>query len=179
MDEKSQEFLTINTHKGLYRYTRLPFGVSSAPSIFQATMDQILQGVKSMICYLDDILVSGANEVEHIQNLEVVLQRLQSRGIKVRLDKCRFMQQSVEYLGHRIDATGLHPTSDKIKAIVDAPEPTTISELKSYLGLLNYYGRFMPNLSTMLQPLNQLLGKGQKWFWSPECAKVFQDSKQA
>ena len=75
-----------------------------------ATMDQILQGAKSTICYLDNILVSGANEAEHIQNLEVVLQRLQSRGIKVRLDKCRFMQQSVDYLGHRIDATGLHPT---------------------------------------------------------------------
>ena len=88
VDEGSQEYLTINTHKGLYRYTRLPFGVSSAPSIFQATMDQILQGVNNTICYLDDILVTGKNETEHIETLEEVLQRLQHHGVKIRLDKC-------------------------------------------------------------------------------------------
>ena len=142
-------------------------------------MDQILQGIKNTICYLDNILISGANEAEHLQNLEEILQRLQTRGIKVRLDKCRFLQQSVEYLGLKIDATGLHPTPNKIQVIVDAPEPSNLSELKSYLRLLNYYGRFLSNLSTMVQPLNQLLCKGQRWSWSSECAKAFQDTKQA
>ena len=118
-------------------------------------MDQILQGMKSTIYYLDDILLSGANEIEYIYNLKVVLQRLHSRGIKVHLDKVYLCNKVyIEYLGHRIDVIGLHPTSNKIKAIVDAPEPTTLSELKSYLGLLNYCGRIMPNLFTMLQPLN-------------------------
>ena len=169
IDESSQEYLTINTHKGLYRYTRLPFGVSSAPSIFQATMDQILQGMEKTICYLDDILVTGSNETEHLKTLEEVLQRLHSYGIKVRLDKCKFMQKSVEYLGHKVDADGLHPTTAKIKAVVEAPTPKNLSELKSYLGLLNYYGRFLPNLSTMIHPLNQLQSKGQKWVWSAAC----------
>ena len=91
IDESSQEYLTINMHKGLYQYTRLPFGVSSAPSIFQATMDQILQGVEKTICYLDDILVTGSNETEHLKILEEVLHRLHNHGIKVRLDKCKFM----------------------------------------------------------------------------------------
>ena len=179
VDEGSQEYLTINTHKGLYRYTRLPFGVSSAPSIFQATMDQILQGVNNTICYLDDILVTGKNETEHIETLEEVLQRLQHHGVKIRLDKCQFLQKSVEYLGHRIDASGLHPTEAKVKAIVDAPTPKNLSELKSYLGLLNYYGRFLPNLSSMIQPLNQLQSKGQKWEWSQACQQAFEKSKQA
>ena len=89
------------------------------------------------------VLVSGTNEAEHIQNLEAVVLQLQSRGIKVHLDKCRFMQQNIEYLGQKIDATGLHPTRDKIQAILDAPEPTKLSELKSYLGLLSYYGCFV------------------------------------
>ena len=146
---------------------------------FSNYIDQILQGIKSTICYLDNILVSGANEAEHLQNLEEVQQRLQTRGNKVRLDKCRFLQQSVEYLGHKIDATGLHPTPDKIQAIVDAREPSNLCELKSYLGLLNYYGRFLSNLSNMVQPLYQLLCKGQRWSWSPECTKAFQDTKQA
>ena len=174
VDEGSQEYLTINTHKGLCRYTRLPFGVSSAPSIFQATMDQILQGVNNTICYLDDILVTGKNETEHIETLEEVLQRLQHHGVKIRLDKCQFLQKSVEYLGHRIDASGLHPTEAKVKAIVDAPTPKNLSELKSYLGLLNYYGRFLPNLSSMIQPLNQLQSKGQKWEWSQACQQAFE-----
>ena len=139
------EYLTINTHKGLYRYTHLRFGVSSTPSIFQANMDQILQGVEKTICYLDNILVTGSNETEHLNNtLEEVLQCLHSHGIKVRLDKCKFMQKSVEYLGHKVDADGLHPTTAKIKAVVDAPTPKNLSELKSCLGLLNYYGRSLP-----------------------------------
>ena len=166
-------------HKGLYQYTRLPFGVSSAPSIFQATMDQILQGVEKTICYLDDILVTGSNETEHLKTLEEVLHRLHNHGIKVRLDKCKFMQKSVEYLGHKVDADRLHPTTAKIKAVVDAPTPKNLSELKSYLGLLNYYGRFLPNLSTMINPLNQLQSKGQKWVWSAACKKAFESSKKA
>ena len=179
VDENSQEYLTINTHKGLYKYTRLPLGVSSAPSIFQATMDQILHGVNNTICYLDDILVMGKSKEEHLITLEEVLKRLQNYGLKVYLDKCQFLQQSVEYLGHTIDALGLHPTMAKIKAVVDAPTPKNLSELKSYLGLLNYYGRFLPNLSSLIQPLNQLQSKDQKWEWSTACQQAFEFSKQA
>ena len=114
VDEASQECLTINTHKGLYRYTRLPFGVSSAPSIFQATMDQILQGISNTICYLDNILVMGKNMTKHLKTLEEVLQRLQNHGLRVHSKKCHFLQQSVEYLGHKIDSSGIHPTTAKI-----------------------------------------------------------------
>ena len=89
------------------------------------------------------------------------------------------MQKSVEYLGHKVDVDGLHPTTAKIKAVVDAPTPKNLSELKSCLGLLNYYGHFLPNLSTMIHPLNQLQSKGQKWVWSAACKKAFESSKKA
>ena len=146
--------------------------------LFKLPWIKFCKALRAHICYLDDILVSGANEAQHIQNLEVVPQRLQSRGIKVFWLNVYLCNKVLSTLNtDRIDETGLHLTSDKIKAIVDAPGPTTLSELESYLGLLNYNGRFMLNLSTMEQPLNQLLGKGQKWCWSPECAKAFQDSK--
>ena len=122
VDETSQECLSINAHKGFYRSTRLPLGVSSAPSIFQATMDQILQGTSNTICYLDDILVTGKDTTEHFKTLEEVLQRLQNHGLKVCLNKYHFLQQSVEYLGHKIDSSRIHPTTAKIKAIADAQE---------------------------------------------------------
>ena len=88
-----------------------------------------------------------------MEALEGVLKCLQDHGIKVKLSKCKFFQKGIEYLGHRIDASGLHPTIEKMEAVVNAPKPRNMSELKSYLGLLNYYSRFMPNLSTTLQPL--------------------------
>ena len=89
------------------------------------------------------------------------------------------MQKSVEYLEHKLDASGLHPTTAKIKAVVDAPTQKNLSELKSYLWLLNYYGRFLPNLSTMIHPLNQLQRKGQRWIWLAACKKAFESSKKA
>ena len=180
VEESSQELLTINTHKGLYQYVRLPFGISSAPSIFQAVMDQILKGQKNTICYFDDILIMGRNKEEHDEVLEQVLQRLQDHGIILTHCKCKFSQESVEYLDHhRIDALGLHPTKEKIQAVVNAPEPRNVTELKAYIGLLNYYGRFLHNFSTTLQPLNELLCKCKKWEWSPACQKAFRLSKEA
>ena len=114
-----------------------------------------------------------------MEALEGVLKCLQDHGMKLKLTTCSFFQTSVEYLGHRIDANRLHPTTDKVKAVVKAPRPKTVTEPKLYLGLLNYYGRFLFNLSTTLQPLNELLCKGKKWTWSAECEKAFEQSKQA
>ena len=175
--EESRKYLTINTHKGLYRYTRLPFGVASAPALFQKTMDIILAGIEGVICYIDDIMVTGKTEEEHLERLNQVLQRLQEHGIRVKLSKCTFMRTSVDYLGHRVDAEGLHATDDKMQAIVDAPVPKNISELRSFLGLLNYYGRFIPNLSSLLHPLNSLLRQDVPWKWSKECNQAFQAAK--
>ena len=96
LEEKSRELVTINTHRGLYQYTRLPFRVSSAPAVFQKVMDTVLQGLLQVICYLDDILVCGGTDEEHHQNLEAVLQRLQEFNIRARQDKCIFLVDSVE-----------------------------------------------------------------------------------
>ncbi|KAG6928138.1 hypothetical protein G0U57_008575, partial [Chelydra serpentina] len=113
VDEKSQELLTIVTHKGLYRYCHLPFGITSAPALFQRAMDQILCGLPGVQCYLDDILVTGRNEEDHLKNVEATLQRLEEYSLQVRKDKCEFFQPSVEYLGHIIDAAGLHQAPAK------------------------------------------------------------------
>ena len=128
-----------------------------------------------MICYLDDILVSGRTEAKHLDNLRKVLQKLKDHGIRAKKSKCAFMKASVQYLGHVIDADGLHPSDAKLKAIVNAPTPTNVTELRSFW---NYYGRFISNLSTLIHPLNSLLCQDAEWNWSKACQVAFQSAKK-
>ena len=124
LDEESKKFTTINTHKGLFQYNRLPFGIASAPSIFQRAMDSLVQGLPRVSAYLDDILVSGVDEEDHLNNLDKVLQRLESAGLTLKKSKCVFGLDSIEYLGHVIDKNGLHPSPEKVKAIAEAQNVT-------------------------------------------------------
>ena len=121
LDEDSTKLVTVNTHKGLYQFMRLPFGVASAPALFQRAMDGILQGIPHVVCYLDDILITGATAAEHAANLEEVLKRLKDHGLRLRRKKCTFYQDSVKYLGHSIDCFGIHTLPDKVAAVNHAP----------------------------------------------------------
>ena len=168
----SCKYCTINTHRGLYQFTWLPFGIASAPAVFQKIMDTILQGIPRAMCYINDILVTGSSEDEHLRTLDEVLHRLQKHGIRMKKKKCFFMEESVEYLGHRVDAEGLRATPEKVAAIAGAPEPKNIQQLRSFLGLLNYYRKFLPNLASTIQPLNNLLQKNRAWKWTPEAMKA-------
>lgn len=178
LDDQSKQYLPVNTHLGLFQFNRLAFGIASAPAIFQGTMDKILQGIPRVCCYLDDILIAASSEQEHNKILKEVLSRLENYNITVKRHKCELKKSSVEYLGHRVDADGLHPTTQKLDAIKQAPTPTNLTELKSYLGLLNYYGKFLPNLSSVIQPLNNLQCKGVKWEWTAACKDAFIESKK-
>uniref|UniRef100_A0A3Q2EGN4 Gypsy retrotransposon integrase-like protein 1 n=1 Tax=Cyprinodon variegatus TaxID=28743 RepID=A0A3Q2EGN4_CYPVA len=179
LEESSRCYLTINTHKGLYQYNRLPYGVASAPAIFQKIMDQVLQGMDGVICYLDDILITGKDAETHLTNLKEVLKRLESYNLRVKREKCEFLQDSVSYLGHVIDSTGIHPMKEKTTAIQRAPVPSNVTELRSFLALLNYYGKFIPNLSTLIQPMTALLHKDAEWIWSESCQNAFENAKKA
>ncbi|KAI2644841.1 Retrovirus-related Pol polyprotein [Labeo rohita] len=178
MEEDSKVLLTINTHKGLHRYNRLVFGISSAPALWQKAMDQVLQGCPGTQCYLDDIIVTGENDSIHLENLARVLKRLGDYGLRARRDKCEFFKSSITYCGHQIDANGLHKCPDKLRAIAEAPPPKDISQLRSFLGFVNYYNRFLPNLATVLYPLNALLQAGKKWMWTKQCTEAFQEAKR-
>ncbi|XP_016335635.1 uncharacterized protein K02A2.6-like [Sinocyclocheilus anshuiensis] len=178
MDENSKQYLTVNTHKGMFTYNRLPFGVASAPAIFQRTIEGLLQGLTHVAVYLDDILITGVTDEEHLQTLDAVLTRLQGAGLRLKRDKCEFLQKEVRYLGHLVDAQGLHPLKDKVQALTEAPCPTNVTELKAYLGLLNYYNKFLPNVSSILAPLHMLLRKDTKWTWGESQTKAFKKSKE-
>ena len=178
LDEQSQTYLTINTMCGLFRYTRLAFGVANAPVMFQSAMDTVLRGLKGVICFLDDILISSSTPEEHLKRLELILRRLQNHGLRLRVNKCKFMQQSVEYLGYFIDGNGLHPTKGKVDAITNCKRPESLTELRSYLGMLQYYSKFLPDLSSTIHPLNNMLKKNLPWNWTIDCERAFRTSKE-
>ena len=112
---------------------------------------------------MDDILFTGLTDEDHLQNLGEILNRLEQAGLRAKLPKCKFMAESVIYNGHQVDKEGIRPTAEKMQAVLEAPQPQNKAELRSYLGLISYYGRLIANLSSILTPLNDLLKKGVVW----------------
>ncbi|VDI28024.1 Hypothetical predicted protein [Mytilus galloprovincialis] len=153
------------------------FGVASAPAIWQRTIDQILQGLTGVQCILDDMVITGKNDREHLVNLEKVMKRLEMYNLSVNKEKCKFFKDEIEFCGHKIDKHGLHKTEDKIKAILDTPEPQNVTQVRSILGLMNYYHKFLPNISSVVRPLHRLLEKDAKWDWNEECKVSFKRAK--
>ena len=131
-----------------------------------------------VVAYLDDILVAGKTEQEHLTNLAQVLEHLDSAGMKLKKEKCAFCLPQVEYLGHMISAEGLCPAASKVKAIKEAPKPSSLSKLKSFLGLVNYYAKFLPDSATILAPLYKLLRNSEPWRWDKEQQVAFEKSKK-
>ena len=141
-------------------------------------MEGLLKDMSGVVVYLDDILITGKDQTEHMENLGKVLKRQRETGLRLQQDKCQSMKDSVVYLGHRIDKDGLLHTEEKVRAIRDAPIPRGVSELKAYLGMLTYYSKFLPDRATVLAPLHALLQKGATWKWSEDEDKAFQESKR-
>lgn len=172
LNESSQMLTCINTHKGLYKFTRLVFGLASAPAIFQRTMESLLAGLDGTLLFLDDILVCGVDKNQLLKRLQEVFNRLQNAGLVLKMEKCSFFQESVSYLGFVIDRNGIHKSPDKVDSILQSRVPTNVSELKSFLGMVNYYRNFIRNASSILQPLHNLLQKNVPWQWTEEHAEA-------
>jgi hypothetical protein len=177
--QSCQPLLTINTIKGLFSYTRLPFGIKPAAGIFQSVMDNILNGLSNVFCYIDDILI-GDQTIEGLQNkLILVLDRLLRFNVKVNWKKCKFFVDKVIYLGHEISKDGIAPSKRKIEAITSAPQPKTVVQLQSFIGLVNYYSKFIPHLNQKLRVFYDLIKKDADWQWSSECTEAFEYCKKA
>ncbi|PIO72744.1 integrase core domain protein [Teladorsagia circumcincta] len=178
VDDASKELLTINTHRGLFSFNRLPFGVKSAPGIFQQIMDSMIAGLDGCAAYLDDVIVTGRTTEEHIANLEALFQRIHEFGFRVRIEKCSFLMPQIRYLGNIIDADGRHPDPAKTEVIKKMPPPKDIGQLRSFLGLLNYYGAFVEEMRKLRAPLEQLLKKDVPFRWSTDCQQAFDRAKE-
>ena len=177
--EDSRNITTFVTHNGIMRYKRLIFGLSSASEIYQYAMQQALQGLEGVKNISDDIIVFGANDEEHDRRLESTLERLRDRGLTLNQDKCVFRARSLKFFGFVISEQGLAPDQSKIDAIRNAPTPTTTSEVRSFLGLVNYCGRFIRDLATISEPLRELTRGNATWKWTTTHQTSFDRLKNA
>lgn len=175
--DDSKKYTVINTHRGLFMYNRLIYGLASSPGIFQRKLEQLFADMPRVGVFLDDIIITGEDDRAHIDTLHEVFDRLQRFGLKIKKDKCTFFANSVTYLGFIISKRGVHTCPDKIDAIKNVAAPTNVSELRSFLGLVMYYAKFVPNISTILAPLYALLRKEVKYEWSAECTRAFEKVK--
>lgn len=178
VDEKDTELLTINTPFGLYRYKRLCYGITDTPGKFQKAINEILKGIPFTKCIMDDIIVSGYNDSDHLKHIGTVFTRLQEHGLRVNKAKCAFMKEKITFCGHTITSEGLEKETSKVDAIRYAPTPTNVSEVRSFIGMVNYYHKFLPNIAEVLHPLYELTEKHKRFNWNQNCEKAFNTAKE-
>ncbi|KRX12461.1 Retrovirus-related Pol polyprotein from transposon 17.6, partial [Trichinella nelsoni] len=168
--EPDREKTAFSTPMGLFQFRVMPFGLCNAPATFQRLMENVLRGLtfKGCLVYLDDIIVYGRTEEEHLERLAKVLHRLQSVGLKIRPDKCQLMRRSVRYLGHVVTQHGIGTDPEKTAAVQEWPRPRCVKEVQQFMGLASYYRRFVKNFASIAGPLHKLTRKGQRWSWGPE-----------
>ena len=171
--KSSRLLTTFITPFGRFCFNKLPFGISSAPELFQKRMSEILVGLEGVLCQMDDILVFGKDLHEHNARLEQVLRRIQTSGATLNLKKYEFAKPSLKYLGHIIDEKGIQADPDKTAAIREMKSPKTVSELRRFLGMANQLGKFSRNLATLTQPLRELLSKKITWTWNTQQEEAF------
>ncbi len=161
----SSALTTFLSPFGRFRFLRLPFGICSAPEHYQRRMMTVLQGLEGVVCQMDDVLVYGVDQKQHDARLRQVLQRLSDAGLTLNEKKCRFSVREVRFLGHIINARGIQVDPDKVAAINDMAPPKDVTELRRFLGMINFVSRFVPDLASRIQPLTGLLHHKSAWTW--------------
>lgn len=176
MAPESQDLTAFSIHgKGHFQYRVMPFGLSTAPAVFQATMEKILQPVlgKHTHVYLDDIIIASKSFDEHLEHLEEVFKLLRKAGLKLNWKKCNFLQEFTEFLGFIVGQGQIRVSPKKVEAVQNFPRPKTLRQLRGFLALLSFVRRFIPNLAERCSPLNEMLRKGEKFTWTPERNEAF------
>ncbi len=177
LDIDCAKLTTFITPFGRYFFRRLPFGITSAPEIFQREMSAILKDLEGVAVFMDDILVYGNTPEEHEHRLHRALEAVDRAGLKLNTEKCLLRQGQLRYLGHVIDKEGIRPDTTKIEAITHLEKPKNISELRRMLGMIHYLGRYVPHLSDVIRPLNELLKRDTVWYWGPVQEEAFNHVK--
>ncbi len=179
LDEKDREKASFCSHRGLFSFNRMPFGLTGAPGVFQQLMSIVLEGLeKFSLCYLDDILIFSPSLEQHLEHIQIVLDRLRTHNLKMKLSKCQFLAEETKYLGFVINEQGVKPDIEKVQAIRGLEPPQTVREVRSYLGMLSFYRRFLPQFSEIAQPLVALTKKHARFKWDENCQTAFEVLKQ-
>lgn len=179
IDPRDADKTAFVTRKGQFRFKVLSFGLANSPSIFQRLMMMVLAGLNWDVClvYVDDIIVMGRSFAEHIQNVASVFQRLREAGLKLKATKCRLFQERVTFLGHVVSSKGIEPDPEKISSISSWPEPRSLTEMRSFLGLASYYKNFVENFGEVARPLYELTRKNVRFVWDERCRQAFETLK--
>jgi len=175
IDDHSKDLTTISTPFGLFKYNTLPFGIKNSPAIFQTVINNVLAGINNCVAYMDDILIYSKSKEDHGTILHKVTHRLKEYGFEINNSKSEYFKNSIVYLGYKISFNSIAPSGKNVSAISDLKTPSNVKELQTLLGMINYYGRFVPNIAKKLFPLTQLLKKGNKWEWSKDHEAAFKN----
>ena len=169
------------TQCGFYEYTTMPFGLSNAPATFQRVMEIALSGLQWQTCliYLDDVIIFGKDFDEHLSRLKEVFECIRSAGLKLKPVKCHLFQHEVPFLGHVISPAGVLPNLDNVKKITKWPTPENVTDVRAFLGLGNYYRRFIKDFAQIAEPLIDLTRKNHKFVWTEKCQSAFEKIKDA
>ena len=178
--EKDIPKTAFTTRYGLYEYTVMSFGLTNAPAYFIGMMSKVFMEFldKFVVVFIDDILVYSKNEEEHKEHLRLVLEKLREHQLYAKFSKCEFWLKEVGFLRHVISGEGIAVDPTKVQSVTEWLAPTSVSEIRSFLGLTGYYRRFIENFSKIAKPMTALLKKDTKFKWTEECEAIFQELKK-
>ena len=181
LEQDSRAKTAFTSHSGNYQFKKLPFGLMNAPVSFQMVMTQVLRGLtwKFALVYVDDIIIFSPDFDTHVQHLTTVFDRLRHAKLKLKPQKCHFAAKEVTYLGHVISKHGVKVDSKKTSVVTTYPVPKDPSEVRAFLGICNYYRRFVQGYANIAAPLNRLLQKDVPFVWNAGCDEAFRKLKQA
>ncbi len=172
LHEDSRNLTAFVTHMGLFRFKRIPFGLSSAPSCFQKIMATVLAGLPGTAVYLDDIVVHGKDVATHDECLRRVFTALSRHNLTLNTEKCVFSAPAIDFVGLRVSSSGIAPLQSSVEAILNLQLPTSAGQLASFLSMTAYYLRFLPQYSEITSLLRQLLKHNTPWTWTADCEQA-------
>ena len=175
--DESSHLCTVNTPYGRYHFKRMPFGISSAPEVFQKKNEAIFGDIDGVEVIFDDIIVASKDDHEHDEIMRKLLQRARDANVKFNPAKLQYKASEVKYMGNIVSESGLKPDAEKMRAIIQMPPPQNREELQRFLGMVIYFSQFIPNQSEITAPLQSLLKKDVAWNWFQEHTQAVEHLK--
>ena len=173
MSDKAKQITSFICSRGLFSFKMMPFGLCNAGATFQRIMELVLTDLENSTAYIDDILTFSKTFEQHLSDLEKLFKRLLEANLKVKTSKCKIASSETMFLGYKISSKGMSIHENRVEAIRNYPRPTNSKRVKEFVGMASYYRQFVPNFSSIVDPLNNLTKKNVRFKWSDACERAF------